>query len=176
MNTKTTTICPTKEGIQFVATWIRKNKVWAETFKIKDGIIKIWNSKYDYFMVDDKISEFESYEDFFERMNDITFTIVIDSCQEKIDTILRCFNFREMHKIMEFLNWSWDHHGYIHVPSLIELHDEAERLLNNVYNYCEEDHEDQQLETGGFIAIAKYDEDKNEIILRLIFSVTEWED
>jgi hypothetical protein len=45
---------------------------------------------------------------------------------KQIDSIMENFNFENVHKVMEFLNWEWQDMG---IPSISQLKLEAERLL-----------------------------------------------
>jgi hypothetical protein len=66
--------------------------------------------------------------------------------EEGIQEVLEYFDFQRVHKVMEFLNWTW---GYEEVPSIYKLIKEAERLLTDVSKRKEDWY---LIATGGFEA------------------------
>ena len=89
----------------------------------------------------------------------IDFTI---SKNEHIQFIIDNFNFDKVHKVMEFLTWSWL--GDIEAPTIEELKMCAIRLLNDV---CDDDVE--TCSTGGFKA-TRYND-----YLELTFMVSDYD-
>ena len=69
--------------------------------------------------------------------------------QSLIQTVLERFEFSAMHAYMVQTNWIWGFDG-AHVPSMIELRLEAERLLQDV---AEDDRPWCYVQCGGFMAL-----------------------
>ena len=84
------------------------------------------------------------------------------------------FNFDKVQKVMEFLNWSW-FSSEDPIPCVRELKECASRLLIECYNYCMENKSQFETGTGGFIARGFYDEETEQVWLRLSFSLAEWD-
>ena len=83
------------------------------------------------------------------------------SKEEHINYILNHFDFNKVRKIMKYLKWTWV--GSNNSPSISELRDQAEDLLNQVY-----DTNSRWIATGGFKASKYHD------FMELEFVVTDW--
>lgn len=93
--------------------------------------------------------------------------------QEKIDNILKNFDFEKVHETMKFLKWTW--YGDINEPSIYELVKAGEDKLIGAIKQLEKGDENLIYSTssGGFRGTAWYYE--NELQLQLTFILTEWE-
>ena len=79
---------------------------------------------------------------------------------EHIKYIIDNFDFQQVHKVMNFLNWTWALTPG--TPTISELKIEATKLLNDVYN------SKGWIATGGFKATKYHD------FLELEFIITDW--
>ena len=70
----------------------------------------------------------------------------------QIKEIIKEIDFGKIHTVMTFLDWRWGFHN-AHVPSVEELIEEAERLLNGVKKYRDYE-EPGYCMCGGFKATA----------------------
>ena len=100
-------------------------------------------------------------------------TKITEKQQELIDEIMDEFDFRRVHKTMEFLNWHWGGRGVpageLRVPSLAELRKEARRMLKDC---CLEGH--YSTESGGLRA-EYFAETVDEVEwMRLSFILADW--
>jgi len=108
--------------------------------------------------------------------------VYLDPVNKYIDDIMDNFNFAQVHKTMEALNWKWagSPNG---IPTIDELRYEAERLLRGAAKSRLGDFKDPHWElgiinaTGGFQATAFCDKNKTRITgLDLKFVVSEWDE
>jgi hypothetical protein len=72
--------------------------------------------------------------------------------EQKIEYVLKNMDWGKIHKVMEFMNWTW---GEKAVPTHYELIDEGRRLLNYAAN---SGHENFIITTGG-LKVTKCEED-----------------
>ena len=70
--------------------------------------------------------------------------------KQKIESIMRHFDFERVHKVMEFLDWHWAFTSK-GVPTVEEIKVEARRILIDA---CEEE---TNIATGGFRAVYEKD-------------------
>lgn len=83
--------------------------------------------------------------------------------QKQIDTIMNSFNFKNVHKVMTVLDWTWATTGS--VPSVEQLKESANRLLNRL----DEKEGTNYIATGGFKASKRKNEfDQNYYELEFI--------
>lgn len=101
------------------------------------------------------------------------------SAEQMIDNIMDNFDFKKVHKTMNFLGWKW---GENEVPSVEELKETASDLLNHVVDVLTEDppsvhHTDRFLtSTGGFHASGYRTKRGNVAQLELYFAIDSWEE
>ena len=95
--------------------------------------------------------------------------------QEAIDNIIENFDWEKVHKVMDFLNWTWvttDNE----VPTIGKLVNSSHRLLLEAYEGALREKTDFSIGTGGFRARAIVNEKTKEIFeLQLVFELTGWE-
>jgi hypothetical protein len=109
--------------------------------------------------------------------------IYMDPVNQMVDEILDEFNFAQVFRAMDALDWKWATvNGGKGTPNIDDLRTEAERLLRGAAKSRLGDYKDSHWElgiinaTGGFQATAYCNEDKTEITaLSLQFVVTEWD-
>ena len=88
-----------------------------------------------------------------------------------IPKIIDRFDFKQVHKVMTFLNWTWA--GNTAVPTIFELEDQAQSLLNMAVQLFEErgcPASGMLVATGGFEATVQCYE-SGESQLQLLFYV-----
>ncbi len=93
--------------------------------------------------------------------------------QQTINKVLKNFNFEEVHKVMQYLDWQWvSSNTDDQIPSIAEMVVLSNDLLNRAYDEVMYKMESESnLETGGFkVNAAKYSD--GEIVLTLQFVVT----
>lgn len=73
--------------------------------------------------------------------------------EEHINCIINKFNFKKVHKVMKFMNWTWYNTGS-EPPTVAHLKDEARRLLNELYD---SDDSLLSMSTGG-LKVSKYED------------------
>ncbi len=107
--------------------------------------------------------------------------VYLDPVNKYIDDIMDNFNFAQVRKAMEALNWKWATSNG--VPTMDELRDQAERLLRGAAKSRLGDYKNSHWElgiingTGGFQATAFCDKTKTRITgLDLKFVVSEWDE
>ncbi len=107
--------------------------------------------------------------------------VYLDPVNKYIDDIMDNFNFAQVRKAMEALNWKWATSNG--VPTMDELRDQAERLLRGAAKSRLGDFKRSHWElgiingTGGFQATAFCDKTKTRITgLDLKFVVSEWDE
>ena len=107
--------------------------------------------------------------------------VYLDPVNKYIDDIMDNFNFAQVRKAMEALNWKWATSNG--VPTMDELRDQAERLLRGAAKSRLGDFKRSHWElgiingTGGFQATAFCDRTKTRITgLDLKFVVSEWDE
>lgn len=81
--------------------------------------------------------------------------------ESKIYEILNEFDFSKVHKVMEFLNWTWMEKG---VPSIADLKHTSKRLLEECFDSTQKTGKSSYIRTGGFVAT--YDIEDNSFSLR----------
>ena len=86
--------------------------------------------------------------------------ITLDS--KRVRDVLDNFDFKKVEKTMKALKWTWKNNKTS--PTMIELRNEAERLLNKLINLDDCD----RIKCGGFIAI------KNGKYFELLFCVSDF--
>lgn len=86
--------------------------------------------------------------------------------QEKIDRIMRDFDFNKVRRVMKAMNWMWYDTPKPHVPTIEEMKETALFLLTYV---CQEGGE---LAIGGFQAVLKLSGD---LELMFVLESQEWE-
>jgi len=88
----------------------------------------------------------------------------IKTTQEKIDYLLNHFDFEQVHKVMNFLDWKWaTSENDNAIPSMAELRQCARRLLTDAFREGRKlngvDSYDYSISTGGFKAsVIKYED------------------
>lgn len=92
--------------------------------------------------------------------------------EEKIESILENFDFQKIHKVMEFLNWTWFGSGK-EVPSTYKLIKRTEEYLNECYDYSLKNKEDYGVASGGMYVTSFYEE--GEVELSAKFVITSWD-
>ena len=107
--------------------------------------------------------------------------VYLDPVNKYIDDIMDNFNFAQVRKAMEALNWKWATSNG--VPTMDELRNQAERLLRGAAKSRLGDFKRSHWElgiingTGGFQATAFCDRTKTRItVLDLKFVVSEWDE
>jgi len=107
--------------------------------------------------------------------------VYLDPVNKYIDDIMDNFNFAQVRKAMEALNWKWATSNGI--PTMDELRNQAERLLRGAAKSRLGDFKRSHWElgiingTGGFQATAFCDRTKTRITgLDLKFVVSEWDE
>ena len=107
--------------------------------------------------------------------------VYVDPVNKYIDDIMDNFNFAQVRKAMEALNWKWATSNG--VPTMDELRNQAERLLRGAAKSRLGDFKRSHWElgiingTGGFQATAFCDRTKTRITgLDLKFVVSEWDE
>lgn len=107
--------------------------------------------------------------------------VYFDPVNKYIDDIMDNFNFAQVRKAMEALNWKWATSNG--VPTMDELRNQAERLLRGAAKSRLGDYKSSHWElgiingTGGFQATAFCDRTKTKITgLDLKFVVSEWDE
>ena len=90
--------------------------------------------------------------------------------QEHTDEIMDYFDFRQVHKAMVALGWTWadTEEG---IPSEAELRQRARHLIKYAYEAGTDFGEPYTVGTGGFFAEYAPEHD----IVRLYFQLREWE-
>jgi hypothetical protein len=108
--------------------------------------------------------------------------VYVDPVNKYIDDIMDNFNFAQVRKAMEALDWKWAT-SKNYIPSMDELRTEAERLLRGAAKSRLGDFKRSHWElgiingTGGFQATAFCDRTKTRITgLDLKFVVSEWDE
>lgn len=88
--------------------------------------------------------------------------------QELIDDIMDNFNFEKVHKVMEFLNWTWWNNELKKDinPTIQDIRSDARKKLKRI---LEENH--SSIESGGLVA-RKYDDGT----ISLEFKIEYWGD
>lgn len=88
--------------------------------------------------------------------------------QELIDDIMDNFNFEKVHKVMDFLNWTWWDLETMkeYAPTIQDIRSCARKKLKRI---LEENH--ASIESGGFVA-RKYDDGT----ISLEFKIESWGD
>lgn len=88
--------------------------------------------------------------------------------------VLDNFDFEKVHRVMEFLNWTWSTKKKKEkIPSIKKMKKHAERLIEDAIKGLKKHGADQySIATGGFEAYAFYGEEGLEVVLRFI--VEEW--
>ena len=92
-----------------------------------------------------------------------------DPLEKMIDEIMDEFNFAQVLKTMEALDWKWATDSGLSIPDMNELKATAEQLLRSAAESRLGDYKDSHWElgiingTGGFQATAYCDEDKTRI-------------
>jgi hypothetical protein len=92
--------------------------------------------------------------------------------KEKIDYLIKHFDFKKVHKVMKFLNW--EYYGSKGVPSISTLEETARKLLRDVAK----NKHGHWIESGGFRAFKhNYKEGnlKSETIYGLQFIVASYD-
>jgi hypothetical protein len=108
--------------------------------------------------------------------------IYMDPVNQMVDEIMDEFNFAQVFRAMDALEWKWATvNGGKGTPSIDHLRETAERLLRSAAESRLDRFKDEHWElgiinaTGGFQATAYCDKDKTKITsLNLQFVVTEW--
>lgn len=99
--------------------------------------------------------------------------------QSIIDDIMDNFDFRKVHRVMKYLNWTWASSNG--VPEVFELKDCARRLLNEcLCSMIMKGEDTWGIATGGFYVHATNykdaePEDDCHIGLKLSFEVESWD-
>ena len=99
----------------------------------------------------------------------------------EIEDIIDEFDFEEVHKVMEFLDWTWFDAGDANggsVPRIAELRKKARKLLNEAADSVLRNNElpaESCIATGGFRATAHRYGDTDKIYFRLSFELSEWD-
>jgi len=105
----------------------------------------------------------------------IHYCITNQDLNAQINTIISCFDFEKVAKVMQFLEWTWySSTTETKVPSFGELVLKAQYLLEDAKNklLCSE-HKDYYTATGGF-HVQGYRCDDGYIVLDLKFVVADW--
>lgn len=97
--------------------------------------------------------------------------------EDQINTIIACFDFEKVHKVMKALEWQWySSQTKDQIPSYGELVLKAQLLIYQAFNdwlkYGWQD--DYSTSTGGFhVRLQRVDQDY--IVIDLQFVVAEWD-
>lgn len=128
--------------------------------------------------IEDAISEFKAAlveakkDPFMDPPKDWKYDSLTETEKEKIESVMRHFDFKKVHDVMDFLDWKWYSatSGVPAVPSVDELKSEAKRLL--VSACCER----TCVAAGGLKAICEHDgeyDDDPYVALEFILEDTE---
>ena len=94
--------------------------------------------------------------------------------EKAIAEIIEEFDFEKVKSVMDFLKWTWHSvNNETGIPSTGKLVKEAEKLLNEAWDKALELREDYMVGTGGFKAVALY-EDAEVCQIDLSFVLTDW--
>ena len=83
---------------------------------------------------------------------------------KKVKKIMKHFDFKKVHKVMELLDWKWKTEEGLEVPSVKQLKKHAKKQLENVVDNYKKKHEDLYISSGGFETRIEY----GELYLRFI--------
>ena len=89
--------------------------------------------------------------------------------QDKINECIENFNFEQVKKVMDFLDWKW----LDEVPSMGQIMLHAQDYLNRVADKLEQ-HEEYTISSGG-IKVWGFIDDDGEIQFKLSFILAEWD-
>ncbi len=94
--------------------------------------------------------------------------------EKAISEIIENFNFERVHKVMEFLNWTW--WDSENVPTIGGLVLSAQSRLSETFDRCNSLKENTTTGSGGFFVRAEYNEKEGGCdYLKLTFQLNEWE-
>ena len=123
--------------------------------------------------------ELEQLQTLLNKMNPTTQPTEIDPVEQMIDSIMENFDFKEVQRAMDLLDWEW-RGEYVTIEMLVK---EAERLLRGAMesrlgSFRHESHELGIVNgTGGLEAKAWCDETKTKIVaLDLKFVLESWDE
>lgn len=77
---------------------------------------------------------------------------------KKIKKIMKHFDFKKVHTVMELLDWKWKIDDNIEVPSTKQIKENVKRLMEQAYKNYRNNPEYVSLSTGGFEVRFEYDE------------------
>lgn len=93
--------------------------------------------------------------------------------EKLIESILENFDFEEVRKVMNFLNWTW--HNEDETPSTYKLINSAKRRLEEVYEISMREDRNCSISSGGLKASTIWDEGQV-VFLELEFVLTSWDE
>lgn len=124
--------------------------------------------------------ELEQLQTLLNKMKWIKVPSEPDPVEKMIDGIMSEFDFKQVHSVMNYLEWVWAGEG---VPTIESLRKTAERLLRGAMNSRLGEFKNEHHElgiangTGGFEAKAWCDETKTKIVaLDLKFVLESWDE
>jgi hypothetical protein len=124
--------------------------------------------------------ELEQLQTLLNKMNPTTQPIKFSQVEKMIEDIMENFDFKQVQRTMNYLDWQWRGEG---VPTLENLKKAAESLLRGAIksrlgDFKSESHEVGIVNgTGGFEAKAWCDENKTKIVaLDLRFVLEQWDE
>lgn len=93
---------------------------------------------------------------------------------KKVKKIMKHFDFKKVHKVMELLDWKWKTEEGLEVPSVKQLKKHAKKQLENVVDNYKKKHEDLYISSGGFETRIEYGELYLRFIVEDMWEEFEW--
>ena len=108
-------------------------------YKICDGMIYWTNSSGDYHKEYGPAILYDTGNLCWYNHGVCTKRLNVENDEEQIKTIINNIDFKQIHSVMNFLNWKWGYENP-HIPNIKELKAEVRRLLRSVKKFrnCDE--------------------------------------